>query len=99
MRCEHVKAGGHDAIICGGPKKRLCEFCKRQYATKQCDFPIERLVKGRYPDKMVRRKGTCDAWMCNACAVAQGPNVDYCPPHERNKLQIMEARLRSRIGA
>jgi len=94
MNCEHVKIGGEDAIICGGPKKRLCEFCKRQYATRQCDFPIERRKAGRKDPrafKVVRT--TCDAWMCEQCATAQGPNVDYCPPHERNKLAIMEARL------
>jgi len=85
MPCEHI--GG--AIICtrGGRSAQRCQFCGAR-STKQCDFPVARNGKD----------GTCDAFMCDRCATAQSPEVDYCPPHERNKLKIMEARLRSKIG-
>ena len=87
MTCETVDLGnGQLAMVCGGRGRRHnCEFCSR-YATKQCDFPV--LRKG----KMV----TCDAWMCDRCAVKQEPlgsDIDFCPPHHRNAKKIMEARL------
>jgi hypothetical protein len=70
------------AIICTrGQRRHNCEFCSR-YATKQCDFPVIRNGK----------ETTCDRWMCDGCATVQGPNLDYCPPHERNKVKIMAAR-------
>lgn len=83
--CDHTDMpGGGFAIICSRGKRERCQFCGAS-ASKQCDFPVER--KGK--------QTTCDAWMCNRCATPQGPNLDYCPPHERNKVKIMEARLRS----
>jgi hypothetical protein len=64
MPCETVDLGnGQFAMVCGrGGRRHNCQFCSR-YATKQCDFPV--LRKG----KMV----TCDAWMCDRCAVKQEP--------------------------
>jgi hypothetical protein len=59
------------AIACGpGRTKRRCSICLRGPADKLCDGKTER--------------GTCDAPLCRACAVA-GPNpkdasdtLDYC---------------------
>jgi hypothetical protein len=84
MACENH--GG--VIICGrrASPRHSCAFCSR-YATHQCDFPVTRNGK----------KGTCDQWMCDRCATSQGPNLDFCPPHERNKVKIMEAQLRSKL--
>jgi hypothetical protein len=89
--CNTVKvetsAGPVTAIICTrGRRRKNCEFCSR-YATKQCDFPVERPMG---------KSQLCDKWLCDRCATPQGPNIDFCPPHERNKTKIMEARLRSK---
>jgi hypothetical protein len=83
MLCNKVDLGhGQFAFVCTRGQRHNCQFCSR-YATKQCDFPV--LNNGR--------EKTCDAWMCDRCAVSKGPNVDWCPPHERNAKKIMEAHL------
>jgi pyruvate-formate lyase-activating enzyme len=90
MKCDEVSIpnpeGGEPirAIICTRGRRHNCQFCSR-WATKQCDFPVVR--KGK--------DVTCDAWMCDRCATKQSPSadIDFCPPHERNKVKIMEARL------
>jgi len=87
MKCDHIQIGDTTAIICTRGRRHNCQFCSR-YATKQCDFPIVRNGKD----------ATCSAWCCDRCATSQSVGIDYCPPHERNKLKIMESRLRSRMG-
>jgi hypothetical protein len=87
MKCDTIDMGhGSFAFVCTRGQRHNCAFCSR-YATKQCDFPV--LRKGAW--------GTCDAWLCDRCAASQGKDVDYCPPHERNKHQlvhILEARIK-----
>lgn len=40
---------------------------------KQCDYPVTRAGKA----------GTCDAHLCDRCAVLVGPGRHYCGPHHR----------------
>jgi hypothetical protein len=74
MKCRAMKLpGGGTAIVCGPRvKSRPCHFCKRP-STKLCDAPDP-----------FRESGTCDAPLCDACAVKVGPNRDYCPNHPRD---------------
>jgi hypothetical protein len=84
MKCDTIDLGqGQFAIVCTRGRRHNCEFCSR-YATKQCDFPI--LKDGK--------QTTCSKFICDRCAVAQSPGIDFCGPHDRNKVKIMEARLR-----
>lgn len=75
MPCAPIKGDGVGAIVCTrGPAKR-CKWCQRP-STKLCDFPVKRNGKA----------GTCDASMCDRCAVTVpglGVSLDYCPPHAR----------------
>ena len=66
MTCSTVKIGNTVAIVCTrGQRRRRCA-CGR-LATKLCDFP--------------RGRGTCSKPLCEACAVAVGPDRDHCPDH------------------
>ena len=75
MPCEvfTTKGGTVRGFICTrGPKKlHRCGVCG-QPGDKLCDWPM--------PDGK-----TCDAQLCDKCAVQSGPNLDYCPHHKRNK--------------
>jgi hypothetical protein len=83
MKCNTVDLGhGQYAFVCTRGMRHNCQFCSR-YATKQCDFPI---IKGG-------KHTTCSAHICDRCAVVQALGIDFCPPHDRNKVKIMEARL------
>jgi hypothetical protein len=66
MGCSHVRVGGIDAIVCG-PTQR-CKCGRR--ATRLCDWKI--------PGK---KSGTCDAPLCDICAIVPAPEKDLCPKH------------------
>jgi len=67
MPCRRIKlANGGTAIVCTRGPQRRCA-CGLP-ATKLCDWP-----KGR---------STCDAPLCERCAVSVGPDRDHCPGHE-----------------
>ena len=66
MTCNIVKTARGVAIVCTRP--RGCTVCGAR-ADKLCDFP--------------RGDGkTCDAPLCARCAVAKGPERDWCPTHK-----------------
>ena len=80
MACTPIRMpGGGVAIVCSRERRRRCQEpgCDR-WATKQCDFPLDRV---RYPRKSGSK--TCDRWLCVSHAVSIGPNRDYCPHHPR----------------
>ncbi len=61
---------GSRAIVCMGNRpRRRCPFCRRNWATLLCDFP---LANGK----------TCDARICEECAEHVGPDRDHCPNHK-----------------
>jgi hypothetical protein len=69
MTCRVVINQGVRAIVCSRRERtRRCRFC---------DNPAERLCDHPNP----RGSGTCDAPLCDSCAVPGGDNVDYCPTH------------------
>jgi len=75
MPCEIIQdaATGNDVIVlCTRRGRKLCRFCRRNYATRLCDAPM----KGG---------GTCDAPICPACATSSGPDTDYCPDHRNQQ--------------
>jgi hypothetical protein len=60
---------GTTAIVCGSgprPRSKPCKCGAR--STKLCDYPL--LV------------GTCDAPLCDRCAIPMGADRDFCPHHE-----------------
>jgi hypothetical protein len=74
MICRRIDLPGGTAIVCSrGERPKLCATCKRRPSTKLCDFKLT----GRKAGK------TCDAKLCDACAVSGGAGIDYCPPHAR----------------
>lgn len=85
MTCERFSLGGKSvrlgpdaiggsdfAILCtrGARRRDLCE-CGAVEHTRLCDH--------REPG----RKRTCDAKLCDACAVSVGPDRDLCREHAR----------------
>lgn len=74
MGCKFTRLGPDSYVVaCSrGRQVKRCKNCGRPL-TKLCDYPLRGEKKGQ----------TCDAPLCNACAVSQGENVDYCPPHAR----------------
>ena len=64
-----MPGGGHAFVRFSGrrPKPKPCAFCG-QPSSKLCDMP---LLHGK----------TCDKPLCEAHAVRQGPDVDWCPDH------------------
>jgi hypothetical protein len=75
MTCETFKVGDGFAIICNrGKRWPRCSVpgCDR-LAPKLCDYPCPR-----------KKSGTCDAKLCNAHAVVQGEDRDFCPPHAKH---------------
>lgn len=76
MPCETVAMkDGTPAILCsrGHRPRRRCSACQTAWATKECDFLLERRHAGNHK--------TCDKPLCGACAVKIGPDVDHCPDH------------------
>lgn len=66
MGCTHVKIGEAHAIVCG--KTERCKCGKR--ATRLCDFKVP-----------AKKSGTCDAPLCEDCAIVPAPGKDLCPKH------------------
>lgn len=59
---------GTVAIVChSGPRSRAKPCKCGRSSTLLCDYPT--------------LAGTCDAPLCRACAIPQGPDRDYCPHH------------------
>lgn len=74
MTCETVRIGDTVAIVCGrGFRRKRCA-CGRP-ATKLCDHPKP-------------RRGTCDAPLCDRCAVNIGPDRDLCPTHQASAPEL-----------
>lgn len=81
MPCEvynDPETGATMFIKCGRAPRRICKFCRRNYATLLCDAPIG---NGK----------TCDAPICPTCAISGGPDTDYCPDH-RNQQSLFGAK-------
>ena len=75
MGCDRIDLGGGGfAIICSrGRRRPTCKACKDRPATRQCDWPLTGRAAGK----------TCDANLCERCAVHVGEDRDYCPAHAR----------------
>ena len=75
MVCKPISLpGGLTGFVCyRAPAPKLCKVCGTRDATKLCDFAL----RGR------KSGSTCDAPLCDACAVSRGPELDYCPSHAR----------------
>lgn len=72
MTCETHKLEDGFAIVCTRSRRRKpCSTgCGRTH-TRLCDHPAGR--------------GTCDAPLCESCAVSTGPDRDVCPAHARGQ--------------
>jgi hypothetical protein len=80
MKCSTVKLdNGVTAIVCGRDRRGKCSQCGR-LSTKLCDFPQP---NGK----------TCDKKLCGHCAVPIGPDMDYCPDHQRTAAPQAELAL------
>lgn len=60
---------GPNRIVCRKRESPRCYSCGKP-STKLCDFPTGAGL------------GTCDAQICDRCAVRVAPNTDYCPKHQ-----------------
>ena len=73
MACERFTAQGMTFTACcrgqRAKKPKMCSVCERRESTKQCDGP---------PPKRAKR-ATCDAYLCDECAVHVGDDTDHCP--------------------
>ncbi len=70
---------------------KLCPFCRRRAATRQCDAPVGRLRWIGHPPRYLSPGGvapwlssmsevlTCDRLICGQCATEVAPDIDYCP--------------------
>lgn len=74
MTCSRIDLGnGVTGWACSrGARTKRCKECGRR-ASKLCDYPL----RGPKADK------TCDANLCDRCAVNVGPDRDYCQTHAR----------------
>lgn len=79
MPCHTLKLpGGGVAIACSrGFKQSPCSVpgCANR-SSKLCDYPVVREGK----------QTTCDAKLCDRCAVKVGRDKDFCPAHSRKAL-------------
>lgn len=66
MKCSRVNVGGARAIVCGPRRAPVCACGAR--ATLQCDW---RTGKDR----------TCDAFICEDCALEPAPDKHLCRRH------------------
>jgi hypothetical protein len=73
MTCRTIKSedGKFMAVVCSRTPTKRCK-CGRP-CTKLCDFPLTGAKAGK----------TCDEPMCDLHHVNQGPEIDYCLPHDR----------------
>lgn len=69
MTCERVNIGGVTAIVCGPRRRRPRCGCGRP-ASLECDWKVPS-----------RKSGTCDAPICERCAVSPAPEKDLCAVH------------------
>ncbi len=64
-------------IVCRRGVRRKAAPCSIHSCTKPhtrlCDFRLTGRKEGK----------TCDAKLCDDCAMPAGPGLDYCPPHTR----------------
>lgn len=70
MPCKVGRLGSSGfVIVCsrGHRTPPACRWCGKP-STKLCDYPTS-------------KNGTCDAPICDAHAMKQGPNLDTCPDH------------------
>lgn len=74
MTCRRIGLGsGITAIACTrGERPQRCKECGAR-ASRLCDYPLT----GRKAGK------TCDANLCDRCAVNVGADRDYCGVHGR----------------
>lgn len=80
MKCDYIRIGDTEAIVCGSDGRRrqplkVCCGCRMLTARKQCDWKIP--YTGPKPFR------TCDAWICEKCATSVGPDKDLCPTHAK----------------
>lgn len=82
MTCHLVQmpAGG-SAIVCTTSRRRRCR-CGRP-AGLLCDWKVSS-----------RKRGTCDAPICDRCAVSPAPDKDLCQDHAREFERWKASRLR-----
>jgi hypothetical protein len=75
MPCIVVSLPSGERTLMHTAAQRLltCHFCRQQPAVKLCDYPVKTGDVGH--------TRTCDAALCNHCAIAKGKNRDYCPVH------------------
>jgi len=69
MKCEHIKLGDHQVIVCRGGKR------KPDRCTK-CGAPA-----GLLCDWKVDSYHTCDAPICAKCTHSPDAGKDLCPRH------------------
>lgn len=85
MTCERFSLGGKSVrlgpdAIGGSDFAIVCVRGARPRAVCRCGTSVyTRLCDHREPG----RKRTCDAKLCDRCAVSVGPNRDLCPAHAR----------------
>jgi hypothetical protein len=77
MACRTIVTEGADgkrvAIIVCGPRGRAphaCSYCTRPH-TKRCDFKLK--IDGGWR--------LCNQYLCAACAVSVGDDLDHCRAH------------------
>jgi hypothetical protein len=75
--CLRLNINGQGVMVCGVREKTLgpCRVCGSRPATRLCDFEIS-------PGK------TCDARMCDHCALRVGDDTDFCPKHSDSTDQL-----------
>ena len=72
MPCETFRTKDGVVVACSrGSSAKRCK-CGRP-STKLCDYLLYGELAGR----------TCDAPLCDRCAVSAGYNKDYCQAHAR----------------
>lgn len=77
MKCDYVRIGDAAAIVCGSRRRKglkVCSGCRMLTARKQCDWKLEQ-------ERSDGKVGTCDEWICDACALEVGPDKHLCPTH------------------
>jgi hypothetical protein len=75
--CLRLNINGQGVIVCGVREKTLgpCRICGTHPATRLCDFEVS-------PGK------TCDARMCEHCALRIDDDYDLCPKHSDSNDQL-----------
>lgn len=58
--------------------KERCSVCGKRKGTRLCDFVVEEIWTSI---DFQRHAITCDALLCEKCAVRVGGETDFCPKH------------------